>query len=434
MKRIKTFLLFTMLILMAAGCDLKIGGWSDDEKKPDKKPIKIIMPVEAAQPHRGDISSYYETFTRVEAESRVDVVSEGVGRCTKLNVEEGDTVTKGKVLAELDKDEAEVALEQAKVQVDQTEAAYLRCKEGGIELYSPEATETARFNVEQAKVNFKMQEEQFKNLTILSPINGVITTRNIQEGQFVSAGAPVFSIVDPMSYILVIQPPEKLLGRLKLGQKAAITIDALPDEKFEAKIRRINPSVDPVSGTVKVVLDFQEETLKKLREAAFARVKLTLETHENALLAPKDAVVEENGRKYMFLVREAPPEEVEEPEAKNSEKIPEQNDTDSDTDTDTDSDDEPVGPRFIATRVEIQTGFEDSADVEILSGITEGDLFVTLGQHTLKDGAEVRVTTAQAEIETESAPSVEDALASAKEKRKDQEENDAKPSSRNHGH
>jgi len=196
----------------------------------------------------------------------------------------------------------------------------------------------------------------------------------------VTTGVPVFSIVDPASYILPITPPEKELARLSVGQEARISIDSCPGSEFTAKVRRINPAVDPLSGTVKVILDFDEAARSCLRESAFARVRLVMETHQNALLVPKDALLEENARKYVMLVqegdRDASPEEP----------------------AGTETEPKAGAHALMAERVEVQTGLEDSNSVEIVSGITEESRVITLGQHTLKPGSEVFVTNVQEAI------------------------------------
>ena len=237
MRLLKTLLLLSVLVVAGPGCDsIKIAMNRGNDEEDQKKPVKIVFPVETTVPHRGNISSYYETFTRVEAESKVDVLSEGMGKCIGLEVEEGDLVRKNQVLAELDKDEAQISLEQAQAQLKKAKDLYDKYEEEEPEDLVVFMTEQdlieIEFNYEQAKINVKLQEEQLENLTIIAPIKGVITTRNIQLGQVVSTGAPVFSIVDPMSYILVIRPPEKLLSQLALKQVSAVTIDALPGEVF----------------------------------------------------------------------------------------------------------------------------------------------------------------------------------------------------------
>ena len=420
----------TVLALAAMlGCGMAPGkGGEGNSKKADeaKKPKKdeIVIPVEVSHPTRGDISEYFATNSWVQAERQVEVTSEGVGKCVSVFVEEGDSVEKGQVLAELDKEEALASLRQAKVNLAQQEAAHTRAK-GGHEqgLVSDQDLDAARFSFENAQANLKVQEVQLNNLTIKAPIDGVVTTKSIQTGMLVSSGTPAFSVVDPSSYQLVIHPPEKELPRLRVGQVAKFTVDALGHEEFEARISRINPSVDLQSGTIKVTLSLAEETQARLRESAFTRVRLVMETHEAALLVPKDAIVEENARTYVFTVVE---EEVEpEAEVEDEKESAEAQSTDSEEPADKDdaepeeAESEEEGPRVqhVAKRVEVETGLEDSSFTEVVSGIEEDTLIVTLGQQTLKPDAKVRPTTSEQEFAAKASLGVDEALNLAKEER-----------------
>ena len=382
--------------LMISGCDMQQAEGSTKkeesaakeaaEKASAKPEATAVIPVQARQAERGDISEYFETTTRVLAERRVEVLAEGVGQCISVSVEEGDAVKKGQVLAELDRKEMEAALAQARVNVQQTKYQMQKAKEQfekGI-LSSFEA-ENAKFMFEQAEAALNVQDVRIQNQTITAPIDGVVTKRTLQAGQMVAAGVPAFSIVDPASYILPINPPEKELPGLHIGQEAKVTIDANEGHDFTATVRRINPAVDPVSGTVKVTLDFADADRALLREAAFARVRLVMATRPNAILVPKDVIIEENARRYLMVVRETGKGEDGE-------------------------------PKYIADRVEIQTGLEDKDRMEVTSGIEENTLFVTLGHQTLKAGSLVSITSAEKEVAARSDLSIDDALKSANEK------------------
>jgi len=440
MFTIRRLLGLVFVVLAAVSC-----GRNTDENKPDKNTPKagdsakeesdIVIPVEATLPTRGDISSYFETTTRVVAENRVQVTAEAVGECLKVCVEEGDLVSSGTVLAELDPKETLAALGQAEVQVRQTKAA-LDVAENSLAMgIGPKVErDNAKFAHEQAIAAHAAQKVRLDKLTIKAPIGGVVTTRNIQVGQLVSAGMPIFNLVDPASFILTINPPEKELSRLRVGQVAKVTIDALGTKEFEARVRRINPGVDAVSGTVKVTLDFDRATREQLREAAFARVRLVMETHENALLVAKDALVEENARKYLFVVEEAkketsgkdktPADALEAPgkdstaQTATSEKT-EEPDAPPETEQDAQDGDQSK-PKWVANRIEVETGLEDSNNIEVLSGITDTSLVVTMGQHTLKSGSFVSVTNTQAEIGAKAGISADDALKAAQERRADE--------------
>ncbi len=366
-----------VLALMSVGCNKEVEGKAPDaaaqeNKAKDSEPV--LIPVQVELPKRESISAYFETTTRVMAERRVDVISKGIGQCLTVAVEEGDEVKEGQVLAELDKQELEARLRQSRVSVEQQKTAFGIAEQSLAEGIGAKAErDNTRFAYEQAKAALELLEVQIRNQTIEAPINGVVTKRNVQQGMMVASGVPVFSIVDPGSYILPINAPEKELGRLKIGQLAKVAIDSAEGKEFTAQVRRINPNVDFTSGTVKVILDFEPDARRYLREAAFARVKLVMETHENAILIPKDALIEENARSYLMVIRDQAPEGA--VEGENAAK-----------------------PRMVAERIEVQTGLEDSNSIEILSGIDEKTRIVTLGQHTLKAGSQVVVTNAQEQI------------------------------------
>ncbi len=420
MRKRLTVLGLALLLVFAGGCDklvkkaeeVRAQAGSNKKETIQDAPEEIVIPIQAMLPFRGSISSHFETTTRVEAEVRVQVTAEAIGECLKINVQEGDRVKTGDVLAELDKKSIEATIGQTEVQVRQTKTALDIAERSLAEGIGAKAErDNARFAHEQAVATLNMQQVQLTKLTIRAPIDGIVTKRNIQEGQIVATGVPVFTIVDPASFMLVINPPEKELARVKIGQVAKVTIDALGDQEFEAKVRRINPAVDSATGTVKVILDVDPEIRSRLREAAFARVGLIMETHENALLVPKDALVEENARKYLFVV------EREKKEADTAEAEPKA-ETESAAKEEIPADSQKEGePGLVANRVEITAGLEDSNDVEILTGIDDKSLIVTLGQHTLKSGSRVKVTNATDELLSKAGMSVEESLKAAQKKR-----------------
>jgi membrane fusion protein (multidrug efflux system) len=399
--------------MLAAGCTKPVEGAAPDGKQsapagaPEgdaKKPEseRILIPVEVSNPKRADISAYFETTTRIVAENRVEVLSKGTGVCLSVNAEEGDRVKAGAVLAELDKTEMDAQMRQTLIQVEQRKTAFQIAERSLAEgIGAPVERDNTKFAYDQAKALLEINQAQLKHQTITAPIGGVVTRRNLQTGQLVSPGMPVFSLVDTDSYVLPIQVPEKELSRLSVGQEARVRVDTMEGQEFTAKLRRINPSVDPLSGTVKVVLDFTAEDRGKLRDAAFARVRLVMETHKNALVVPKDAVIEENARMYLMTVAPEPqasasgqpaPAAAPETAAK------------------------PEEAACIAQRVEVKTGLEDSNNIEILSGVNDSTQVVVLGQHTLKQNSHVTITSAEKELKAREGVSFDEAIAAAKKK------------------
>lgn len=372
---------------------------------PAQKPAgetEIVIPVEARPPFRGAISSHLDTVSRVEAEKAVQVMAEAVAECTSVNAEEGDRVKAGSILAELAKDEVRASISQAEVQVRQTKTSYDRAETAFVEGIGSEAErDSAKFAYEQAVAALETHKVQMAKRTLRAPINGIITQRNIQVGQMTAAGTPAFVIVDPSSFILTVNVAEKDRPRLNVGQTGTCTIDALGTQTFSIAVRRINPGIDAASGTVKVVLDFDAQTREQLHEAAFARVSLIMETRDNALLVPKEAVIEENARKYIFVVEEASDDSA--PSKAAVAGAP------------ADAPDKGQKP-LTAKRVEIATGLEDAANIEVVSELDDNAMVVVLGQHALKTGAKVSITNTQTQLMKNMDLSPEEAIEAAKSK------------------
>ena len=396
--------------MLAAGCSKPVEGAAADNKQAapatgeTKKPEseRILIPVEVSHPKRADISAYFETTTRIMAEKRVEVLSKGTGVCLSAKAEEGDRVKQGAVLAELDKTEMDAQMRQTLIQVEQRKTAFQIAERSLAEgIGAPVERDNTKFAYDQAKALLDINQAQLKHQTITAPIGGVVTKRNIQEGLLVSPGMPVFSLVDTDSYVLPIQVPEKELSRLSVGQEARVRVDTMEGQEFTAKVRRINPSVDPLSGTVKVVLDFTPEDKAKLRDAAFARVRLVMETHKNALVVPKDAVIEENARMYLMTVTSEPQAGAQNQSAPAAAP---------------DAAAKPEETASVAQRVEVKTGLEDSNNIEILSGVEDNTQVVVLGQHTLKQNSYVTITSAEKELKAREGVSFDDAIAAAKKK------------------
>ena len=419
-------------LVALTGCSMQRGekGKGEDFAKKDRETKELIVPVEAQLPERGNISSYFETSTRIEAEVKVDISSKSTARCLQVFVDEGDIVTAGMVLAELDKDEAQANYNQSAVQARQNENSYKLAKRQHDQgLGAKMDMDDAKFIFDQSLATLESQKIQLENLTIKAPIDGVITSRAIQPGMLVSSGVIVYSMMDPNSYILAINPPEKELSRLKIGQKAKVTVDAIPGRTFKASIRRINPSVDPLTGTIKVVLDFEDMDRSLLRESAFTRVKLVMATMKNVILIPKESIVEDNGQQYVYALEareakevtdDAEEEKVEKKESDPAVKI----EVVEAAEEDTEAVPEVVEAVWTAKRVKISTGLEDNEMVQVFMGLKDDMQIVVNGQHSLKDGAGVKITSMESEIDDTASLTADEALAKAKEKREQGGEDD----------
>lgn len=311
---------------------------------------QAAIPVQVAPVVRGNISTFLMYTSTVEAEREVDVVAKVAGQVVQLPSEEGLRVRKGQLLAQLDEAELKIDLMQAQARMETDKAAYERAK-NMLEknLISAENFETARLQYESSKATYEAARLRVEYTSIRSPIDGIVTARNIELGQRVNVNQVLFRIADFTPLRVRIYVPEKDMKKIYEGQKAVVTADAIPNETFEGVVRMISPIVDPTNGTVKVTIDINNPK-NQLKPGMFASVHITTDSHENTLLIPKKALLLESQTDQVF-----------------------------------------VYDNGIARKRTLKLGFVSGDTAEVLEGLQEGELVVVIGQEGLREGLPIRI-------------------------------------------
>ena len=169
------FLISAVFAVTLQGCNTPVEGTVEDSIQVAEAPV-FVAPVQASAPKRGDISAFFETTSRVEAQNRVEVLSKGAGICLKVNAEVGDVVQAGQVLVELERDELDAQIRQARVAVQQQKTAYEIAKRSFEEGIGASAErDNMQFAYEQAQANLDVAELKLRNQTVQAPVNGIIT-------------------------------------------------------------------------------------------------------------------------------------------------------------------------------------------------------------------------------------------------------------------
>jgi len=314
------------------------------KKVPEGVPVKIV-PVA-----HGRISDHIEYSATVEAEETVDVYAQTSGLIKQVLAEEGDRVKAGQVLVKLVDDdltlaEADAELTYLKVasQFRRTEEMYSR------QLLSKEDYERQRFDMDQARIRWERAKLAVEHTSVRAPVDGVVAERKVKLGDRIGPANKLYALVNMHSLIARVHVPGRDMRSISVGQPAMVTTDFLPDEKFTGRILRISPVVDPGSGTFKVTLELMGEN-GRLRPGMFVNAHIVTATHERAVLVPKRAVVYDDGMPHVFVVEDS-----------------------------------------TVKKVQLLKGFEDSDNLEVLSGVKHGDQIVVVGQNGLKDQAKVRI-------------------------------------------
>ncbi len=307
------------------------------------------IPVEVKTVGRGNIAATLLTYTSLEAERHVDVVSRTQGLVKTIFVEEGDIVEEGQPLAQLDTDVLDLTLQEREVNMNSLESNYNRAQElQEQELLSSQEFEQTRFQYEAAKSQYESAKLQLAYTTIRSPFAGIVTDRMIDVGNLVNNNDVVFRTADLDPLLARIFVPEKDIAQVRPGQSVRIKVEG-SDQTHVGEVARISPVVDPLSGTVKVTVEIQDRR-GTLRPGMFTTVNLVTAIHEDALRVEKKALVAEAEGSYAFLFKDG-----------------------------------------TAEKQLLEIGIAEGDYVEVLSGLSDEDSIITVGQEGLRNGAPVRI-------------------------------------------
>jgi len=343
MKRLIRGITIVLAAAAVAGC----GG---REKKAQEAgaaslPQEVERTVEVLPAQARDVPQESAYSSTVEAFATNNIMPQQAGRIRKINVEVGDFVVKGQVLAEMDR----LQLDQLALQIQNDDIEYARLKslyeEGGV----------SKSDFEAAELGYKVRKSNYANLeenTILrSPLTGFVTARNFDKEDMYSMTAPLFTVQQVTPVKLLVGVSESEYTKVKKGDDVTLTVDALPGRTFNGRVNRLYPTINPSTHT------FQAEVLvtnsdRVLRPGMYARVTITYGTN-HSIVVPDRAVVKQegSGQKYVYVYNED----------------------------------------GTVSFVPVEVGRHIGAEYEILSGLTEGQLYVSKGQTGLKDGSKVKV-------------------------------------------
>jgi RND family efflux transporter MFP subunit len=346
-------------LILAAGCggdDGQAGSGRSPGGRRGGPQSAAAVPVKVDTVVRQDISDYILANTTLEAYQWVDVRSRTSGQVVAILKEEGDPVGEGETIARLDADAARLQVTQMQVAYDDALRNFEREeKMNQRKLTSQERYENAKATLDRARAQLEQAKLNLGFTQILSPVDGVLTIREVELGNMVTGNQVLFSVADFDPLLARIRIPEKNIGKIQVGQGARITVESAPGKTFLGRVKMISPVVNPESGTIKVTIEIPGDQSGLLRPGMFASVFIITETHEQALVIPKKALVLEGEGDQIFVF---------------------ERDTTG------------VGK---AVRKRVKLGFSDNERLEIVSGLSEGELVITVGQEGLRPGTAVRL-------------------------------------------
>lgn len=359
--KIATVVMAVSVAMLLPGC----GGGNDQIK------------VKTAAAEKGRIEAVY-TITGVLVPVQVaDISAQMMGKVTEVNIAEGDTVTAGQVLARLDASQLSAQLDQArasyqgavnaqkqaKINLDNAAATLARTKS----LYEEGAVAKVQLDADQkaydlaksqceasissgesgAKASVDSINAQLQNSVIKSPISGVVVTKNITVGETAVAGGPLITVADMSGLKLKGTVSQAVLPYINKGDTVDLSIDIYPDKTFQGTISEIgNMSVS--TGTY-FPIEITMANTNQLASGISAHADIKAKGTEH-LLVPATAVVDKNGESYLFVIENG-----------------------------------------TAKKTSVVTGLKNDDKIEILAGLSGGEMVAITNANHLFDEMPVQV-------------------------------------------
>lgn len=285
----------------------------------------------------------------LEPKEKATISTGTQGKIETLNIELGTRVAKGQTIGTIDTKVKQISLQSTELTINKAKTDYDRNKDllAGNAINETAVTD-AKFNYENNKIQAEQLKQQISDAKIISPISGMVTDKKLTAGEYANIGTVIASIVDVSQLKTVVYVNEKDVYELKMGQSANITTDVYPTKTFSGRIIYISPQGDDNHNyKVDILLANGNAFLKA---GTYVKVEFNLNKSANALQIPKRALGDGMKNPYVFVAE---------------------------------------GNKAVLRKIVL--GREVGENVEVLSGLNEGEQIITEGIINIVDGSSIQI-------------------------------------------
>ncbi len=316
-----------------------------------------VPAVEVAKVAQTTLVDEAQSVGSLRSRQGVMLRPEVAGRVKAILFSEGQRVHKGQLLVQLDDQLPAAQVAQARAEMSIAEANHKRNQDLVAQNFISKRTvdeSAAALDVARAKLELAVATQQ--RLKIVAPFDGVTGLKQVSVGDYLKDGADIVNIEDIDAVLVDFRLPERFQSKIRPGQKAQLSVDALPGKPFTALVQAVDPLID-ANGRSVGIRGCIDNRQRQLRPGMFARVNTVFGVREQALTVPEEAIVPQGGK--AFVIKVVPGEKPD---------------------------------TLVAQRVAVKTGVRQLGKVEITEGLEVDDTVVTAGHQRLqKDGIPVRV-------------------------------------------
>lgn len=306
-------------------------------------------PVEFAVLTPGRVVDRFHAVGTIEAAETVLLVSEIPGIVERLPFREGGHVEQGDLIAQLRDDELAATLDRAEAIREQRQAAYDRVRsvvDRGAG--TPQDLDDAAAALKIAEADRALAQARLEKTSIRAPFSGVVGSRRVSPGAFLSMGAPIVDLHAIQELEVRFTVPEQYVPLFEIGGRVEVTVPAFPGKRLDGRIKVINPGLDPETRSAEVIARVPNPG-ERVKPGMSADVELIFADRPDALTVPNQAVFTE--RDQMFVYR--------------------------------------IEPDTTVARTPVTLGTRLVDRVEVTSGLSAGDRIVLAGHQKLFEGARV---------------------------------------------
>jgi len=294
---------------------------------------------------------YVKTQGLVESENNILVSAKAMGVVSQVFVKEGQQVTKGQTLAQIDNSVIVRSIESMESQLALAKSVFERQQNLWDQKIGTEVQYLqAKTNKESLEKQISSLREQNEMYRIKSPISGVVDALNVKVGENIAPGMPAARVVNSSELELKAKVSEAYVTRIKKGDRVIVSVPGLKEE-IEAKVSFVASTIDPMSRTFNVEVALPSKQV--LRPNMTATAKIIFESDPQALVVPVNIIQEINGEKVVYVASQE-------------------------------------GERAVAKRRVVQVEGVYGSDAQV-KGLASGDKLITVGYQGLNDGDAVKI-------------------------------------------
>jgi len=323
------------------------------------RPQTPAMSVQTIRPKRGEIVHKVTLPGNVMAYQEATLYAKVAGYLKTINVDKGDSVKEGELLAEIEAPEMLADLIKAKAEAEAAQLDYKRMTDAqkkASDLVVPQTVDAAKAKSGVAVAGLQRIETLLSYAKITAPFSGVITKRWTDPGALIPAptssstskSGAVVTLMDFSTVRIDVAIPDTEAPFIKKDLPVKVTVNELPGRTFQGTITRFSYALDESTKTMATEIEISNPDLA-LRPGMWAAVEIELQKKENALLIPAEALVIQKNKNSVFVVRDKK-----------------------------------------ALKVALTTGFDDGVNVEILKGCGLNDAVIVAGKQSVTDGQKVQ--------------------------------------------